>query len=151
MGGIQGSRIHVVPIHYLRSSMFSSTFIMHYQCHYSPFPLRESLSKLFWNVMEHLPITIPSPMPLSTDVAHWAVKGANIEIPSTCACMCQNLTWSDKTHAFTVSEGFKAQGCMSCPHNLLDRPCFHQSSSCSLIFIIHHSCQWNLCRNSLEM
>ena len=104
-----------------------------------------------WNVMEHLPITRPSPMPLSTDVACWAAIGANVQSPSTCACMCRNLTWLDKTHAFTVWEGFKAQGCMLCPHNLWDPPHFHQRSSCSLIVIIHHSHQWNICWNSLEM
>ena len=90
-------------------------------------------------------------MPLSTDVAGWVVNGANAKIPSTCAYMCWNFTWLDKTHAFMAWEGFKAQGCMSCPHNLWYRPRFHQRSSCSLIVIICHSHQWNHCRNSLEM
>ena len=124
---------------------------MQSHCYHSPLPWIFFLSKLSWNVMERLPITSPSPMPLSTDVARWAVKGSNVEIPSTCAYMSQNLTWLGKTHAFMVWEGFKAQGCMSCPHNLWDHPRFHQSSSCSLIVIIHHSHQWNLCWNSLEM
>ena len=106
-------------------------FIMQSHCHHLWFTSIEYLSKIYWNVMVCAPITSPSPMPLSTDVARWAVKGANVEIPSTCACMCQNLTWLDKTHAFTVWEGFKAQGCMSCPHNLWDCPCFHQCSSLS--------------------
>ena len=110
----------------------------------------KSLSKLSWNVMERLPSS-PSSMPLSTDVACWAVKGANIEIPSTCASMRRNLTWLDKTHAFTLWEGFKAQGYMSCPHNLWDRPRFHQLSSCNLVVIILHSHQGNLCQNSIEM
>ena len=96
-------------------------------------------------------LMIPSPMPLSSDVAHWAVKGANIEIPWTCACMSRNLIWLDKTHAFTMWEGFKAQGCLTCSKNIWDRPCFHQRSSCSLVVIILHSHQQNLCRNSLEM
>ena len=122
------------------------------QSHYnhSPFPSTKYLPKLCWNVMEHLP-TIPSPMPLSTDVARWVVKGANVEIPSTCACMRQNLTWLDKTHAFTVWEGFKAQACMSYPYNIWDHTCFNQRSSCSIIVIIRHSHQQNLCRNSIEM
>ena len=111
----------------------------------------KSLSKHSWNVMEHLP-TIPSPIPLSTNVARWVVNGANVEIPSTCDCMHQNLTWLDKTHAFTLWEGFKAREYMSCPHNLwLVHPRFHQCSSWSLIVIIHHSHLWNRCRNSLEM
>ena len=111
----------------------------------------ESLSKLSWNVMERIPTTL-WPMPLSTNVAHWAANGYNVEITSTCACMHQNLTWLDKTHAFMLWEGFKAREYMSCPHNLwLDRPCFHQRSSCNLIVIIRHSHQWNICRNSLEM
>ena len=101
--------------------------------------------------MEHLPITNPSPMSLSTDIARWVMKGTNVEIPSTYACMCQNLTWLDKIHAFIVWEGFKAQGCMSCPHNLWDHPHFHQRSSCNLIVIIHHSHQQSICQNSLEM
>ena len=101
-----------------------------------------------WNVFQ---LTSSSPMPLSTNVSHWAVNGVNIEIPSTCAYMRRNLTWLDKTHAFTLWEGFKAQGCMPCPHNLWDRPCFHQCSSCILIVIICHSHQRNHCRNSLEM
>ena len=100
--------------------------------------------------MECLPIS-PSLMPLSTDVAHWVVKGANVEIPSTCACMCQNLTWIDKTHAFMVWDGFKVEGCMSFMHNVWYRPYFHQHSSCNLTVIIHHSHQWNLFQNSLEM
>ena len=94
----------------------------------------KSLLKISWNVMEHLPRS-PSPMPLSTDVTSWAVKGANFEIPSTSACMRQNLTWLDKTHAFMVWDGFKAQGYMLCSHNLWDCPRFHQRSSCSLIVI----------------
>jgi hypothetical protein len=96
-------------------------------------------------------LKIPPPMPLSTDVAHWVVNGTNIQIPSTCAYMSWNLTWLDKTHAFMVWEGFKAQECMSCLHNLWYRPCFHQCSSCSLIVIIHHSHQHNRSQNSLEM
>ena len=79
------------------------------------------------------------------------MKWANVEIPSTCACMHQNFKWLDKTHAFMVWEGFKAQGYMSCTHNLWYHPRFHQCSSCSLIVIIHHSHQWNLCKNSLQM
>ena len=97
-----------------------------------------------WNVMEHLPWS-PSPIPWSINVAHWALNGANVEIPSTYACMHQNLTWLDKTCAFTVWEGFKAQGCMACPQNLWDHPRLHQHSSCSLMVIIHHSHQRNLC------
>ena len=123
---------------------------MQSRCHHSPFPSTKSLLKLSWNVMECLP-TIPSPIPLSTNIARWAVNGANVEITSTCAYMCQNLTWLDKTHAFTVWEGFKAQGCMSCPHNLWDHPCLHQCSSWSLIVIICHSHQQNLCLNSFVM
>ena len=90
-------------------------------------------------------------MPLYTDVARWVVNGANIAIPSTWGYMCRNLTWLDKTHAFMVWEGFKAQVCMSCLHNICDCPCFHQCSSCSIIVIIRHSHQLNLCRKSLEM
>ena len=123
---------------------------MQSHCNHSTLPSMKSLLKLSWNVMECLP-TSPSPMPLSTDVAHWVVNGANIEIPSTCACMRRNFTWLDKTRAFMVCEGFKAQGCMLYPHNLWDRPRFHQRSSCSLIVMIHHSNQHNLCQNSLEM
>ena len=100
--------------------------------------------------MERLP-TSPSPIPWSTDVACWAVNGANVEIPSTFACMLQYLTWLDKTHAFMVWDVFKAQGCMSCLHNLWDHPRFHQRSSCSLIVIFCHSHQRNICRNSLEI
>ena len=74
-------------------------------------------------------------MALSIDAACWAVNGANVAIPSTWACMCQNLTWLDKTHAFMVWEGFKAQGCMSCLHNVWDRPCFHQHSLCNNIVL----------------
>ena len=103
--------------------------------HHSPFPYMESLSQLSWNVMERLP-TSPSPMPWSIDVTRWAVNGANVEIPSNCSCMHQNLTWLDKAQAFTVWEGFKAQGCLMCPYNLWDRLCLHQCSSCSLIVII---------------
>ena len=132
----------------LWSSTFSSTFIMQSHYHHFPFPSTESLSKLSWNVMERLP-TIPSPMPLPTDVARWAVNGANVEIPLTCANMRWNLTWLDKTHAFTLWEGFKAQGCMSCPHNVWDHPHFHQRSSCNLIVIFCHSHQRNICCNSL--
>ena len=95
--------------------------------------------------------TSPSPMPLSTGIARWGVNGANIEITSICAYMRRNLTWLDKTHAFTVWEGCKDRGYMSCLHNLWDRPCFHQGSSCSVIVIINHSQQWNRCRNYLEM
>ena len=124
---------------------------MQSHCHHSPFPSREYLSKLSWNVMERIPITSPSWMSLSTNVECWVVKGANFEIPSTCACVHRNLTWWDKTHAFMVWEGFKAQGCMSFPHNLLDRPHFHQCWSCSLIVIIRHSHQGNLCWTSLGM
>ena len=130
--------------------MFASTFIMHSHCHHSSFPSIESWLKLSWNVMECLP-TSSSPMPWSIDVGRWAVNGEIVEIPSTCSCMHQNLTWLDKTHAFMLWEGFKAQGCISCPHNLWDRPHFHQRSSCSLIVISRHSHQRNLCRNSLEM
>ena len=65
-------------------------------------------------------------MPLSIDVTPSAMKGANVEIPSTCSCMHQNLTWLDKTLAFMVWEGFKAQGYMLFPHNISDRPRFHQ-------------------------
>ena len=101
-----------------------------------------------WNIFQ---LTIPPPMQLSTDIAHWDVNGDNIEIHSTCSYMCRNLTWLDKTHAFMVWEGFKAQGCMSCPHNLWDHPRFHQHSSCSLVVIIRHSHQGNLCQKSLEM
>ena len=54
-------------------------------------------------------------------------------------CMCRILTWLDKTHTFMVWEGFKAQVCMSCLHNIFDHPHFHQRSSCSLIVIILHS------------
>ena len=86
--------------------MLSSMFIMQYHCNHLPFASMKSLSKLSWNVMKHLP-TSPSQISLSTNVAHWAGKGDNIEIPSTCACMHWNLTWLDKTHAFTVWEGFK--------------------------------------------
>ena len=82
-----------------------------------------------------------SPMPLSSYIARSVVNGANVQIPSTCACMHLNLAWLDKTHAFTAWEGFKAQGCMSCPHILWDCPHFHQRSSCSLIVIIRHSRQ----------
>ena len=49
--------------------------------------------------------------------------------------MHRNLTWLDKTCDFTVWEGFKAQGCMSCTHNVWDHPHFHQCSSCSLFVI----------------
>ena len=73
------------------------------------------------------------------------------EMGQRCACMHRNLTWLEKTHAFIVWEGFRAKGCMSCPHNLWDRPHFHQRSSCSLIVIIRHSHQQSLCQNSLEM
>ena len=90
--------------------MFSSTFIMQSHCHYSPFTSIESLSKLYWNFMECPPITSPSPMPLCTYVARWAMKGVNVWIASTCACMHWNLTWLDKTHSFTVWEGFNV-GC----------------------------------------
>ena len=100
--------------------------------------------------MEHLP-TSPPPMPLSIDIARWAVNGDNIDIPSTWACMHQNLTWLEKTHAFIMWEGFKAQGCMLFPHNLWDHPRFHQRSSCNLIVIICHSHQRNCCWNSLEL
>ena len=86
-----------------------------------------------------------------TNVTHWVVNGANVEIPSTCAYMCRNLTWSDKKDAFTVWEDFKAQGYMSCPHNIWDHPHFHQRSSCSLIVIIPYSHQRKICPNSLEM
>jgi len=126
-------------------------FIMQSHCHHSPFPSTEYLSKLYWNVMGPLPFKIPSPMPLSINVARWVVKGANVEIPSTWSCLCHNLTRLDKTYAFMVCEGFKAQGYMLCPHNIWDHPRFHQHSSCSLIVIIHHSHQCNLCWNSLEM
>ena len=95
---------------------------MQSHCHHSPFPSKKSLSKLSWNIMERLPKSL-SPMPLSTDVARWVVKGDNIEITSTCFHMGRILTWLDKTHAFTVWEGFEAKGCMSCPHNFWDRPC----------------------------
>ena len=125
-------------------------FIMQSHCHHSPLPFIESLLKLSWNVMERLP-TCPSPMSWSTNVAHWAVNGANVELPLTCSCMCWILTWLDKTHAFMVWDGFKAQGCMSCLHTLWDRPHFHQHSSCSLNVIIRHSHQQNLCWNTLEM
>ena len=108
------------------------------------FHQRSSCSLIF--IILHSP-----PMPLSTDIAHWVVNGANVQIPLTCACMHQNLTWLDKTCAFTVWEGFKAQGCMLCPHNHWDCPRFHQLSSCSLIVIIHHSHQGNLCPNYLEI
>ena len=120
-------------------------FIMQSHCHHSPFPSTKSLSKLSWNVMECLP-TIPSPMSLYTDIARWVVNGANVEIPSTCSYMHWNLTWLDKTHAFMVLEGFEAQGCMSCLHNICDHPCFHQHSWCSLIVIIcqsHHGMSSN--------
>ena len=108
---------------------------------------RNSL-EMSWKVFQ---LTSPSPIPLSIDVTRWAVNGANVEIPSTCAYMCQNLTWLDKTHASMAWEGFKDQGCMLCPHNRWDRPRFHQCSSCSLIVIICHSHQLNHCQNSLEM
>ena len=111
----------------------------------------ESLSNLSWNVMECHPFKIPSPMPLSIDIARWVVNVANVEIPSTCAYMHQNLTWLDKTHAFMVWDGFKAQGCTSSMHNVWYRPHFHQRSSCSFTVIIHHSHQRNICWNSLEM
>ena len=111
---------------------------------------QESLLKLSWNVMESLP-RIPSLMPLSIDMAHWVVNGANAKIPSTCECMCQNLTWSNKTHAFMVRGVLKGQGCMLCPHNLWYHPRFHQHSSCNLTVIIFHSHQWNLCQSSLEI
>ena len=62
----------------------------------------------------------------------------NVEIPSNCACIHQNLTWLDRAHAFMVWDGFKAQGCLTCPHNIWDCPSLHQSSSCSLIVIIRH-------------
>ena len=130
--------------------MFSSAFIMQSHCYHSPFPSIKSLSKLYWNVMEHIP-TSPSPVPLYTDVTHWAVKRANVEISSTCAYMCRNLTWLDKTYAFTVWEGFKAQGCLTCSKNIWDHPHLHQHSSCSLMVIIRHSHKWNLCQNSIEM
>ena len=123
---------------------------MQSHCHHLSFSSMESLSKLSWNFMECLP-TSPSPMTLSIDVARWAVKGANVEIPSNCVCMHQNFTWLDKTHSFMLWEGFKAQGCMSCPHNHWDCPRFHQLSSCSLIVIICNSHQENLCRNYPEM
>ena len=101
-----------------------------------------------WNIFQ---LTVPSPMPLSTDDRCWAVNGANVEIPSTWAWNCQNLTWLDKSHAFTVWEGLMAQGCMLCPHNVWDHPHFHKHSSCSVTVIFWHFHQWNLCRNSLEM
>ena len=87
---------------------------MQSHCHHSPFPSTESLSKISWNIMERFP-TIPSPMPLCTDITHWAVNGKNVEIPSTWACVHRNLAWLDKTHAFTLWEGFKAKDtCHSC-------------------------------------
>ena len=104
--------------------------------------------EMAWNIFQ---LTSPPPIPLSTNVARWGVNGANIEIPSTCSYMCWNLTWLNKTHAFMVWDGFKAQGCMWCMHNLWDHPCFHQCSSCNLIVIICHSHQRNRCRKSLEM
>ena len=119
-------------------------------CHHLSFPSMKSLLKHSWNVMENLP-TSPSLMSLSTDIASWVVKGANIKITSTYSYMHRNLTWLDKTRTFTLWEGFKDQGCMSCPYNVWDHPHFHKRSSCSLIIIILHSHHWNLCRNSLEM
>ena len=113
-------------------------------------PKYEYLSKLSWNIMEHLP-TSPSPMPWSTDAAHWALNGANVVITSNCACMHRNLTWLDKTHAFMVWDGFKAQGCMSFMHNVWYRPHFHQCSSCSFFVIFFHSHQRNIFQHSLEM
>ena len=110
----------------------------------------EYLSKIYWNEMEHLP-RIPSPIPWSIDTTRWAVNRDNVEIPSNCASMLQNLTWLGKTHALMVWEGFNAQGFMSCPLNIWDRPRLHQLSWCNLIVIIHHSHLWNLCQNSLEM
>jgi hypothetical protein len=124
---------------------------MQSHCHLLPFPSTESLSKLSWNVMERLPINESITNALSIDVAHWAVNGENVEIPLDFAYVRRNLTWLDKTHAFTMWEGFKVQGFMSCLHNVWDHPHFHQRSSCSLIVIFCHSHQWNLCRNSLEM
>ena len=125
-------------------------FIMKSHCHHLSFPSIESLSILYWNVMERLPKST-SPMPWSTDTARWVVNGANVEIPSTSTCMHRNLTWIDKTHALMVWDGFKAQGCMSSMHNVWYCPHFHQLSSCNLIVIIRYSHQWKLCRNSLEM
>ena len=114
--------------------MLPSTFIIQSHCHHSVFPSMKYLSKLSWNIMECLS-TSPLLMPLSTDVARWAVKGANFEIPSTCAYMCQNLTWLDKTHAFVVWEGFKAKWCMSFLHNVWDRPRFHHHSWCNNVVL----------------
>jgi hypothetical protein len=37
-----------------------------------------------WNIFQ---LKIPPPMPLSTDVAHWGVNGANNEIPPNCSYM----------------------------------------------------------------
>ena len=110
----------------------------------------ESFSKLYWNVMECLP-TSPSLMPWSADVTRWAVNQANVEISSNCACMHQNLTWLDKTPTFIMWEGFKAQGYLTYPQNIWDHPRLLQCSSCSLMVIIRHSHQQNLCRNSIEM
>ena len=86
---------------------------------------RNSL-EMSWNVFQ---LKIPPPMPLSTDVACWVVNGANVEIPSACSCMHQNLTCLHKTHTFTAWEGFKAQGRMSCLHNIWYCPRFHRRSS----------------------
>ena len=94
-------------------------------------------------------------IPITNIMIHWhctlTSEWGNTEIPSNCSYMHRNLTWLDKTHAFTVWEGFKAQGFLTCLHMLWDHPCLHQRSSCSIIVIIHHSHLWNLCRNSLEM
>ena len=117
---------------------------------HSRFQSMESLSKLSRNVMEYLPSS-PSPMPWSTDVTRWVVYRSSVEIPSTCSYMRQNFTWLDKTYAFMVWEGFKAQEWLTFPQTIWDHPHLHQRSSCSLMVIIIHSHQWSLCRNSIEM
>ena len=120
-------------------------------CHHSPFPSMECLSKLFRNVMEHLPIKKSTTNAIihrcCTLSGEW---GQHWNFFNSCL-YASKFYMVHKTHAFTVWEGFKAQGCMSCPHNLWDHPCFHQRSSCSLIIIIHHSHEGNLCWNSFEM
>ena len=90
--------------------------------------------EISWNVIR---LKIPPPMPLSTDVARWVVNGANVEIPSTCASMRQNLTWLDKTHACMVWDGFKAQVCTLFTHNVWYLP--HFSSTFIMQFHWNHS------------
>ena len=64
------------------------------------------------------------------------IKGIFIETILKCS-------WNIFQQAFMLWEGFKAQGCISCLHNVWHHQYFHQHSSCSVIVIILHSHQWS--------